>query len=146
MVPAEAANDLPDLVPVRLNHAVIGIANEAGELAAELQRWLYYGKGLSRMAFKEELGDLLWYAALACNALGLDMGEVMAANIRKLECRYPHKYADRFAAERDKDAEREALKGPGERGLPASGSAHLPPEVGTTVAPKEGNQYDQDLR
>jgi NTP pyrophosphatase (non-canonical NTP hydrolase) len=39
---------------------------------------------------------VLWYAALACDALGLSMGEVMAENIDKLRRRYP----DGFSSER----------------------------------------------
>src|SRR5262245_10334445 len=101
---------VPTLLPVRLNHAVIGMTGEVGELAALVEHWLYYGKnavsGPDLTAFKEELGDLLWYVALACNALGLSLAEVMEANIRKLRARYPERYDDRLAQERDREKER----------------------------------------
>lgn len=98
-------------VAVRLNHAVIGMTGEVGEMASILEKWLHYGQPLDLVHWKEELGDLLWYASLACNASGLDLGEVMHANIRKLQARYPTKYTDTQAAEpnRDRTAERQAL-------------------------------------
>jgi NTP pyrophosphatase (non-canonical NTP hydrolase) len=100
------------LIPVRANHAAIGIAGEAGELAAAIERWIYYGKPLDVINVKEELGDLFWYMAEMCNALQLDMGDIMAANIAKLRKRYPEKYTDELAAEenRDRAAEREVLE------------------------------------
>jgi|SRR6185369_109002 len=96
----------------RLNHAIIGISAEAGELAGQLQKAVYYGQSLDTINVKEELGDLLWYIAQACNTLGFDLAEVMAGNIRKLRVRYPEKYADVLAAEqnRDRGEEREALR------------------------------------
>ena len=39
-----------------------------------------------------ELGDVLWYAAEMCDALGVEIGDVMAENIRKLERRWPDDY------------------------------------------------------
>lgn len=102
------------LQAIRLNHAIIGALGELGELASELERWLYYGQPLDKANWKAELGDTLWYLALACNALGLDLGEVMEANIRKLQTRYPSKYSNDLAAEsnRNRAQEQEALKQP----------------------------------
>lgn len=109
----------PETVPIRVNHAIVGLAGEVGELASLFQKWIYYGKWDSkskedlRLAFMDELSDCMWYIALACNALHLDLGEVMAANIRKLQARYPQKYSDEQAAEenRNRQAETAALVG-----------------------------------
>lgn len=100
------------LEPIRLNHAIIGLAGEVGELAATVEKWLYYGQPLDRVHLLDELGDALWYIALACNAAGLNLGDVMAANIAKLKARYPHKYEDVRAAEegRDRVAERACVE------------------------------------
>jgi NTP pyrophosphatase (non-canonical NTP hydrolase) len=97
---------------VRMLHAVVGLAGEAGELAGAVERWLYYGQPLDETNVKEEIGDAFWYLAQACNVLELDMGEVMEANIAKLRARYPEKYNDDRAAEkgRDRVAEREVLE------------------------------------
>ena len=59
----------------------------------------------------EELGDMCWYIAEACAALGVTIGYVMEKNILKLQERYPEKYSDEQAAEhnRDRAAERAIL-------------------------------------
>jgi NTP pyrophosphatase (non-canonical NTP hydrolase) len=82
------------LLPVRLNHAVLGMAGEVGELAGALEKWLYYGRALDRENLIEEMGDLLWYVAQLCNGIAVDMSMVMEANIAKLRARYPEKYSD----------------------------------------------------
>ena len=38
---------------------------------------------------KRELGDIMWYVAQACIALGITMDDVIETNIEKLESRYP---------------------------------------------------------
>lgn len=103
---------LEQLTPIRLNHAVLGLGGEVGELAGAVERWIYYGGELDSLNIKEELGDLLWYIALACNVKGFSLEDVMEANIRKLKARYPDKYTDLAAAEgnRDRAKEREALE------------------------------------
>lgn len=95
---------------VRLNHAVVGLAGEVGELAGAVEGWVYYGKDLDVKNVKEELGDLCWYIAEACNALGISLSNVMEANILKLQVRYPEKYTDDAAANRDLEAEAKALE------------------------------------
>ena len=103
--------DSSRLFPVRMNHALMGMAGEVGELATAIENWLQYGRPLDVVNIKEELGDLLWYMALMCNASHISLEEVMEANIAKLQRRFPHKYSDHDAAEenRDRGAEREAL-------------------------------------
>jgi NTP pyrophosphatase (non-canonical NTP hydrolase) len=90
-----------------LLHSQIGLAGEVGELAAAIQRWLYYGKPLDRTNVIEELGDLCWYLAQACRAMDVKLEDVMKANIQKLLKRYPEKYTDFHAAEENRDREQE---------------------------------------
>jgi len=85
------------LMSVRLSHAALGMAGEAGKLGATVERWLYYRQPLDVTSIREELGDCLWYIALACNALGCNLSEIMETNIAKLHYRYP--YDDRYARE-----------------------------------------------
>lgn len=80
----------------RLVNAALGLSGEAGEFADDLKKHLFHGHSLDRAHLAEELGDILWYAALAADALGLRLGEVMEGNISKLRRRYP----DGFTAER----------------------------------------------
>lgn len=104
----EAATRYNDLTAVRLNHAVIGMMGEVGELAGTLERWLHYGQGLDLVNVKEELGDLMWYVALACNALGIKLDDVMFSNIQKLRARFPEKFDQEKAKEHNRDREQEA--------------------------------------
>lgn len=99
------------LTNAALLHACLGIGGEAGELLAEMQRRVWYKKELDVTNVVEELGDVLWYVAEACNALSISMGEVMEKNIDKLKARYPEKYTDQAAQHRDLPQERAVLEG-----------------------------------
>src|SRR5438034_4425895 len=70
---------------VRGLHAALGMATEAGEFVDLFKKSLFYNNGESVDPNKvcEEVGDILWYAALACNAYGFTMEGVMEANIAK---------------------------------------------------------------
>lgn len=48
--------------------------------------------------------------ALALNALGSDFGSVMERNIEKLKARYPDKFTEDKATNRDLDTERKILE------------------------------------
>lgn len=97
------------LLPIRLVHALLGVSGEAGELSENVKKWVFYGRPLDRQEMKEELGDLLWYVALACDALGVPLSEVMEANISKLQSRFPEKFTTEKANSRDTVAEKEAM-------------------------------------
>ena len=100
-----------DSLQNRLIHAVLGIQSEGGELADNVKKWKYYFQNLDVENLKEELGDCLWYIALACNACGFSLSDVMEGNIRKLQKRYPQKFDTDLAKEenRDRKAEMKAL-------------------------------------
>ena len=99
----------PDMM--MLLHAAVGIASEAGELQDALKKHIFYGREFDWTNAVEEVGDLLWYAALACEALGTTMEYVMEFNIAKLKVRYPEKFEAQRSIERDLAAERAALEG-----------------------------------
>lgn len=84
----------------RLGHAVMGLADETGELAKAVKAHLYYGKALDKENVAEEIGDVLWFAQLAATAAGLGLGDIATANIEKLRQRYPHLYSDAAALAR----------------------------------------------
>lgn len=86
-----------------LVHAQIGMATEAGEFATEVKRVAIYEKPLTvdmKLHMVEELGDLLWYVALAATALGTDLAAVANHNIDKLKARFPDKYSNEAAEAR----------------------------------------------
>jgi NTP pyrophosphatase (non-canonical NTP hydrolase) len=94
----------------RLLHGLMGVATESGELMDPLKRELIYGKGLDEVNVMEECGDLLWYIALALDAAGYTMEEAMERNISKLRARFPNRFTEEDALNRDLDAERRTLE------------------------------------
>jgi NTP pyrophosphatase (non-canonical NTP hydrolase) len=77
----------------QLDLGALGLAGEAGEVVDIIKKFLYAGRPLDEGRLVEGLGDVLWYAALICHAVGTSIGEVMAANVEKLRRRYPDGFA-----------------------------------------------------
>lgn len=94
----------------RLLHAAIGLCTEAGELQDALKRELIYGKAMDRVNIIEELSDLAWYLNLAIAAVGSSWEEVFEKNIAKLKKRFPDKFTQEAALNRDLAAERATLE------------------------------------
>lgn len=92
-------------------HGAIGIGTEAGELLDAFKRNIFYGKPLDRVNIKEELGDIMWYIAILCRELDLDMDDILQTNIDKLRARYPEKFSSEHALNRDLEKERKILEG-----------------------------------
>ena len=76
--------------------ALIGLSDELGEIAGPLKKYLYHGHDLNVAYVQDEIGDLLWYLATLCNALGISLQDALQGNINKLALRYP----DGFSSER----------------------------------------------
>lgn len=72
-----------------LINAALGLTGEAGEVADLVKKHIYHGHELDTDKVIKELGDVLWYIAQACYALGVDMDTVAVTNIEKLLARYP---------------------------------------------------------
>lgn len=100
----------PDLVAPQLLHASMGMVTEAGEFQDALKRALFYGKPLDPVNLVEELGDVAWYIAIACNHLGVGLEETFGINIAKLKKRFPDKFTQHAALFRDLEGEYEVLK------------------------------------
>lgn len=83
-----------------LMHCAVGIAGEAGELLDAIKKTWVYGKSLDRANVIEELGDIEFYAEALRTLLDIDRDEVIAANVAKLERRYPTRYTDELALAR----------------------------------------------
>lgn len=73
----------------RLDNAALGLAGEAGEFANDVKKFLYHGHDASTPTFVDELGDILWYVAMAADVIGVSLSVIMQANIDKLKKRYP---------------------------------------------------------
>ena len=86
----------------RLTTAGIGLAAESGEFLEIVKKMVFQGKPWSdsnREHLIIELGDVLWYVAQACMALGVDFEEVLEINVKKLEKRYPTGSFDIYKSE-----------------------------------------------
>ena len=98
---------------IRINHAVIGLIGELGEIASVLQKWIYYGKPFTveeiQAKFADEGGDCQWYLALLFDVIGVPMEKILDANIAKLAVRYPEKFTELAAEIRDREAEAQAI-------------------------------------
>ncbi len=94
----------------RLLHAGIGLSTEAGEFLDALKKHIFYGKELDRVNLAEEMGDMFWYLAIACDELGVEFESLMERNIAKLKARYGEKFTEERAENRDLGTEREILE------------------------------------
>lgn len=90
--------DLPGLI-----YAVLGLTNEAGEVAGKMKKALRDDDSLvtseRRQALLDEMGDVLWYMAQVATELGADLADVAGDNLKKLSDR-----AERNALSGDGDA------------------------------------------
>ena len=84
-----------------ITHGIIGIASEASELVEHLYRAMEPEGSINTVAVSKEIGDVLWYVALLCNAIGVPMDQIMAENIDKLRRRFPDKYEHSIAQTHD---------------------------------------------
>lgn len=83
-------------------HAVIGIATEAGELL-EL---LLDPEKATKAKLTDEGGDVLWYLALLFRTIGTTFDAAGERNIQKLAIRFPDKFEEYLAIDKDDDKEK----------------------------------------
>ena len=95
---------------MRLLHGVIGINTEGGEL---IEAFLSAAKTneIDTTNIMEEIGDVNWYEAIISDALGFEVGEANERVIKKLRNRFPHKFTEGHAINRDLGTERKTLEG-----------------------------------
>ena len=72
-----------------LVNSVMGLCGESGEAIDIVKKHLHQGHALNKEELIGELGDVAWYLAEACAALGVSLNEVLEGNIKKLKARYP---------------------------------------------------------
>lgn len=101
---------LKDPMIIQLLHAGIGMATETGEFLDALKKFIFYGKPLDKTNLSEEIGDASWYHRIAADALDETYLEIMLRNVRKLKARFPEKFTEALARERDLTTERKILE------------------------------------
>lgn len=77
---------------MRLAIAALGLVGEGGEFAEIVKKHVGHGHPLEVSRCMAELGDVLWYVAECASALGLSLDDIAAANVAKLQKRYPDKF------------------------------------------------------
>lgn len=85
-------------------HGILGVFTEGGELLEALS------KEFDPINVREEIGDVLWYLAILCDALETDIPTEMRRNINKLHARFPEKFTSELANNRDLETERKVLE------------------------------------
>lgn len=73
-------------------HALHGMVGEIGEIHSIYQK-TYQGHKLDRNHLASELGDLMWFIAEYCTAMGWELDLIMQMNIDKLKARYPEGFS-----------------------------------------------------
>jgi NTP pyrophosphatase (non-canonical NTP hydrolase) len=86
---AQSRKTYKDLeVDSTLTYPVLGMLNEAGEFAGKFKK-IFRDKGgvideETRLALRDELGDVFWYMTQICTNLGFTLDELAAANLEKV--------------------------------------------------------------
>ena len=109
----QAKRTCPSLEGGQLNdliHMSLGIQTEAAEIADLLKKRLAYKKDIDWVNMKEEVGDTMWYIANLCNINNWNLEDILETNINKLKVRYPEKFSEDKAINRNLDAERKELE------------------------------------
>jgi NTP pyrophosphatase (non-canonical NTP hydrolase) len=104
-------------------HATLGLTTEANEIADHLKAVLFYGKPLDKVNLIEEIGDLFWFSALLLQEINylydldtdqshkdITFADIMQKNLAKLKVRFPDKFTEFDALNRDLSSERNVLE------------------------------------
>jgi NTP pyrophosphatase (non-canonical NTP hydrolase) len=91
-------------------HMCLGMTTEIGELLDVFKKHMAYGKPIDWINVKEEIGDQMFYIACFCRINGFDLEAIMENNIKKLMTRYPNKFTQEDAINRNLSAERKVLE------------------------------------
>lgn len=97
-------------VTPRIEHAILGLVTEAGELMTAIKASKLYNRKLDKINLIEEAGDIMWYLAILSDELNIGFEEIWDKNIRKLKVRFPEKYVDDKANDRSLSKERSELE------------------------------------
>lgn len=69
--------------------AAMGISGKAGEILELIKKFKYQGHELRDKDLINELGDVLFYIHVMCNALNIPINHVINKNVENLILRYP---------------------------------------------------------
>lgn len=78
---------------LQLLDGACGLAGESGEVVDAIKKYNFQGHDLDKVEIENELGDVLWYVALICDTLSINLEEVAKNNLEKLRTRYPEGFS-----------------------------------------------------
>ena len=85
------------------------LARGAGMIAGQVKKHVFYGKHYDAGYIVVGLGDIAEAAMSLAIFYDLDFNKILVDNIAKLAARYPDKFTEEDAINRDKDAEYDAM-------------------------------------
>jgi hypothetical protein len=94
---------------LRQGVAIRNLCEQSSHLLDMTKKNVFYGKQIDKVAFAQTCQLIIELIKSICNMNGIQFSNVLAANIRKLQVRYPEKYSDHNADSRDLYLERKAL-------------------------------------
>lgn len=98
-------------IDTRVFHGLLGIITEAGELSEVVFDKVANNKPIDATNVQEEaIGDIGWYQAILADSLNLDTYLGLTNVINKLIVRYPDKFTEEAAKNRNLAAERQQLE------------------------------------
>ena len=95
---------------IDIHHAITGLSTEGGEMLGVIKAAQFYNRPVDIINLDEEIGDMLWYIALYCNARNTTFEKIAALNNKKLKARFPEKFTEFGANNRDLKNERKILE------------------------------------
>lgn len=95
----------------RILHGLLGTITESAELSEILLNAINTETPVDPVHVTEELADGDWYKAILVDELNIDYNQGLTNVINKLRVRYPEKFSNELAANRNLEAERVALEG-----------------------------------
>ena len=81
----------------------LGLAGEVGEYVEKIKKERFHNREFDRNVLIEELGDILWYVAVAADYYGVDLSVVASMNTLKLKKRFPDGFQEGPGADRTGD-------------------------------------------
>ena len=85
-----------------LLNGVMGLNGEAGECIDMVKKHLFQGHELDKEHMAKELGDCMWYLAVASQGIGYDLDIIAKMNVEKLKKRYPEGFDSEKSKNRKK--------------------------------------------
>lgn len=97
------SNPTEDMSLVQLLEGLIGLQTESSESFDILKKTLFQGHMLNKEHIADELGDVAWYLAIAADAIGYELEDILLMNVAKREERYPDGFSTKQSLNRTRD-------------------------------------------